>query len=319
MDLYGNLWAINNTPDRIRARQLKRARRKALVHDRIGDAIGDTRCMQAAVQWNMHSRDPGDAVGVPIGSQHPNQAAILAVRDALSEYRLPLSYETRPVGFVRESGHGAHAMTDGTIVVEVAFRSLSGIDHTVDVPVIVTASRVLEPVCLIDQGIVKAMAQETFDEILDERTFHAAVPDRRTMFSPPPEERRPPVQMPLVRPGMFGFGPTNRLMTAGFVQSAMRGQYVADMPSFSTARVAMEEDAPDHRQWAERPVPGIRAGDKVTLRQGIDVVGRDGQRWHLTAGTEGQVQRSMCGTDDCYYVFFPEMGWSAKINGEYLK
>jgi hypothetical protein len=315
MDLYGNLLAINNAPDRMRARQLRRARRRAEIYDRIGDAIGDTRVMEAAISWSIQQHDPERGAGSPIGSQHPGQAAIGAVHRALAEFNLPTTYDTRWVGTQRFAGSGPHRVDDGVIAVELTMHSLSGIDRTVDIPVIVKEGRLLEPVVLIDQGVTRAMTQQTFDDILRQATFTAEVPDRRTMFSPPPDERRPPNIVPLVRPGMFGFGPVNRQLTASYIRSAMSGQYETDLPSFN----AMRDDPPPHIQWAEQPPPAIAPGDSVSLREGVDIVGRDGQRWHIESGTQGQVQRDVCGNGDCYTVFFPDHGFTVKVRGDLLR
>jgi hypothetical protein len=402
-DVFGNILAINNAPDRIRARQENRMRRRQQLHSRIAGAIGDTRAVQSAVRWNLYSKNPSEDAGAPIGSQHPGQAAVLAVRAALSEYNLPTQYETRWVGTSREAGRGPHHIDEGVITIEVAMHSLSGVDRYVDIPVMVREGRVLEPVCIIDRGIIKAMTQQTFDQIMDDATFTAPIPDRRNMFSPPPGvERRPPARVPLLRPGMFGFSPINRQLSAAYVKSAMQGHYAAGMPSFQSAvqkhaggyqigedsaqtpsgepviievwvdtstemdmyyfvvkgrdgsvlydgreeeqffdsedeayaeggnfasmldpgRMAHRQalrDGPDHIDRAEQALPKHSAGDDVTLSAAIDIVGRDGQRWSLSAGTKGQVQRDMDGDGRRYYVYFPELGWSAPVGGGVLR
>jgi hypothetical protein len=314
MDLHGDILAINNAPDRIRARRLRRQRRKAEVYQHLGAAIGRTRAVEAAASWALQKHDPEVAAGRPIGSQHPGLAAVAAVRTALSEFSLPTTYETRYLGMNRLSGRGASHIDDGVLTVEVTLHSLSGIDRALDVPVIVKEGRVLEPVCIVDQNVIRAMTQQTFDDIMSQLTFTAKIPDRRTMFSPPPETRHPAREVPLVRPGMFGLAPVNRQLTAAYVQSAVRGHYVTELPSFS----AMRAEAPDHTDVGERPPPSIAPGDKVELSQAVDVVGRDGQRWHVDAGTSGQVQRDMCGDGKCYYVFFPDLGFSAVVRGDSL-
>ncbi len=315
MDLYAKLHAINNSPENVRARQERRARRREQVHARISDAIGQTRSIDAALQWALYSTDPSEDPGTPVGSQHPGQVAVIAVRQALAEFNLPTQFEARWVGTQRFAGRGPHHVTDGIITVEVGLHSMSGVDRYLDVPVIVREGRVLEPACVIDRGEIRAMTQSTFDDLFEQGTFLTQVPTRRTMYSPPPEDRRTPQEVPLVRPGMFGTSPINKQLTAAYVKSAMQGHYVDDMMSFE----AMRDAAPDHLDRAEQPPASLAGGDDVTLSRAVNVVGRDGQRWHLEKGTKGQVQRDMAGDDRYYYVFFPDLGFSAKIGADALR
>jgi len=317
-DMFGNILAINNAPARVRSRQANRQRRRELIHSRIAGAIGDTRCVRAAVQWSLDSRDASESTGMPIGSQHPGQAAIIAVQGALAEYDIPTEHKLRWIGSARTGGRGPHHMDAGVVTVELALRSLSGVDRTVDVPVMVQEGRVQAPVCLIDRGIIKTITQQTIDDIFDSGTFTASIPDRLTMFSPPSDiPRQAPVQVPLLRPGMFGFAPVNRQISAAYVRSAMRGQYVEALPDFQAMQHRAEEQ--DHLDIAERDQESLAAGDETSLKQALDVVARDGSRWSLSAGTKGQVQRDMDGHGQNFYVFFPELGWSAVIPRDALR
>lgn len=307
MDLFGQLQQINQAPERVRGRQLRRARRRAEIYDRVASAIGPTKAVDAAVRWSLHAHDPNEDLGVAIGHQHPAQVAITAVRQALSEFNMPTDYSVRWVGSTRTGGRGPHQMSDGVIKTEVALRSTSGVNRVIDVPIVVRQGRALAPVVFIDQGVVRAMTQSAFDDLFAQGTFLIEAPQRETMYSPPPQERRAPQQVPLVRPGMFGLSPINKQLTAAYVRSAMTGQYVADLPDLA--------DACDWNR-AEQPVPDVRGGDAVTLSQNLDVVSRDGQRWHLAAGTEGQVQRDVAGDGRQYVVFFPEVGFSVQLGAD---
>lgn len=182
-----------------------RERRAARTEDLRAqlDGIGHgTRAAQ--VLWSLEQRDP-DHVGLPIGQQHPGVAAIMAVRRALSELALPALVQCRWVGTHRAAGSGAHALTEGRVDVELSFRSLSDVLHTVQVPVMVHQGRVLIPSTFIDQGEYQLISQASFDELLDRTTMSREELDRRTMFSPPLDLRRPtPSRVPLIRPGIFG-------------------------------------------------------------------------------------------------------------------
>lgn len=311
MDFFGDVNARNFSRERVEARSLRRMQRSAIFRATLQDA--GTRNAQMA--WALQPRNPDEDPGFQIGSQHPGQAAIIAVRQTLSEFNLPTEMRARFIGMHRYSGRGAHAIDDGVVNIEVAFRSLSGVDHAIEVPVNVHNGRVLAPVMFLDRGEFRAMTQTAFDDILDRSTFLADAPNRVNMFSPPPEDRRPPIRTPIVRPGMFGFSPINKQLTAAYVRSAISGHYVTDLPAFN----AMREDPPDHIQPGERPPPSIGPGDKIRLKKGIDVVARDGQRYHLTSGTSGEVLRDIAGDGFEYYVRFPEIAYVARVRGELIE
>lgn len=113
----------------------------------------------------------------------------------------------------RYSGHGAAAMTDGVINVEVNFRSLSGVRKVLDVPVMVHEGHVLPPVMLYVEGRAQVFSQSTLDDVIEHATFTRAEDARRSMFHPPPEQYQRRV-VPVVHPGMFGGGQPASSMTA---------------------------------------------------------------------------------------------------------
>lgn len=308
MDFFGRLHAINHTPDRIQARQQNRAARRAQVFARIGEAIGETHVAQ--LSFALESQDPNQARGIPVGRGHPGQAAVLAVRNALSEYDLPTDLRVRCTGMQRYSGQGAYQMEAGIVNVEVGMRSLSGIDRTIDIPVMVRDGHILEPVCFFHQGEQHVIAQNALDNLIDRVTFSTTPPDRRNMYSPPPEDRHPMKKVPLIRPGLFGIGPTNRSLTAAYIQSAMRGSYVAPLPAYRAVR--------ELEQCDEAPPPKIAAGDSVTLKRGIDIVGRGGVRLHLGKGTRGDVKHDVAGDGCEYFVYFDDLGGCIRVRGDDL-
>ena len=215
MDLYGDLHAILNTPERLQAKAMRRQARQEAIYDHIGEAIGETRAFQAAVHWSLHSHDAANAAGMPMGHQHPGVAAHHAVAKALGEFDIPTTYHIRFAGMKRFKGRGAHRMDTGVVTMELALQSLSGHKDFLDIPVIVKEGRVFEPVCLIYNQNLRAMTQHTFDDIFKRGEFTAKVPDRKNMYSRPPGEAHGEShRVPLVRPGMFGFAPSNRQLRA---------------------------------------------------------------------------------------------------------
>ena len=113
------------------------------------------------------------------------------------------------------------------------------------------------------------------------------------------------------------------MMTRAYVKSAMDGHYGAELPGFEDAqRIAqtapLGDGAPSHLDRAEAPLHKIQAGDRVSLSRGVDIVGRDGFRIHLTKGTAGQVQRDMEGDGRFFAVFVPDAGHTVRVPGAYL-
>jgi hypothetical protein len=312
MDFMSWVNAINQSPARIAQRQAHRAQRLA-AFSRIGEALAGSRAAQ--LSWALEPHDPQEEGGFPVGLQHPGQAAILAVRNAIAEYSIPVEVRTRFIGMQRYSGRGPHQMDDGEVVVEMSFRTLSGVDRFLYVPVRVINGHVLEPAFLIDRGVQRVMCQSTFDDLIKMGTFNAEIPQRETMYSPPPDQRQAPKTVPIVRPGMFGLSPINKQIKGQLIRSAIQNNYVEPLRPLVQA---MRDEAPDHLDRAEMPPEKIQAGDNVKLKKGVDIPGRDGFRWHLTKGTKGQVQRDMEGDGRYYYVYFPEVSFTARVRGDLI-
>jgi len=214
MDLFGELIARGNSPDQIRARHARRAARKEVIYDNIGEAVGRTRVFEAAVQWAIERQNADGAAGRAIGSQHPGVAAHHAVLSAIGEYELPQRYNIRFAGMKRLGGSGQHRLETGIVTMELAFTGISGHKSSMDIPVIVKEGRMYEPVVLIHQGNIRAITQHTFDDILKRGELTVKVPDRAHMYAQPTAERRPQREVPLIRPGMFGYAPQNRSLHA---------------------------------------------------------------------------------------------------------
>lgn len=306
MDFVGQLWEMNHTPEQQAARDARRvARLQGFVN--LAQALPNR---AQHLLWSLQQRDP-EATGSPIGSQHPGQAAILAVRAALASYDLPVDMRFHYAGMRRYQGHGAHHVSEGIVTVQASFRTLSGVQRTVDIPVIVHAGQVLEPAVVIENGAMHVIAQSTFDDLIDRGTIYQPVQSRETMFSPPPDQRPPQKWVPVARPGLFGIGPNNRMHTQAYVRAAIQGHH-AGLPEFNAMRTAAQED---HMQPAERDLDqGVMLGDEVELKKDLHVAARDGQRWFIGRGTKGHVIRDVDGTGSYFHVHFPEISMTAKVS-----
>lgn len=252
MDLMADLHRINQSPEAIRARRIRREARETMVYDRIAAAMGkpsavrgmtrhaavvdeaarfDQLSKEAAGQWNMWGEEPHE--GALLGEQHPGAAALLIVREALGEYHLPTDVDLRYRGMKRLSGHGAYGMDDGFVFVQASFSSRSGPKHYVDIPVVVRAGRMLSPSIMIHQGVERVITQHTLDDIVGMGEFQQRVPDRLNMYAPPAPERQgaPSREVPIVRPKtMYSVLPRRTLTSRLEVQAALRGHRTAADP-----------------------------------------------------------------------------------------
>jgi hypothetical protein len=95
----------------------------------------------------------------------------------------------------------------------------------------------------------------------------------------------------------------------------MQGQFVTDLPEFE----AMRKRPHEHVDIGEQAPPTIARGDKVRLKKGVDVAARDGQRWHLGAGTSGEVVRDIAGDGREYFIHFDEIGCTLRLLGDLIE
>lgn len=134
---------------------------------------------------------------------HPGAAALMLVREALSQFDLPSQVDVEYKGMKRLSGHGQHNLRDGLIEVRVAFSSLSGAKHHIEVPVVVHAGYMVFPeVFTDDHGNVSVMAQSAFDDMLKQGDVHRRMQDRANMYSPH-ITHTVNIEEPVVGSGMF--------------------------------------------------------------------------------------------------------------------
>lgn len=289
MDLMAELHRINHTDEAIRARRARKAARTTMVYDRLAQAVGrpsaqrpsgaeplldEFRDREAASKWNMFPEDEG-YLGTSLGEQHPGAAALLVVRNALSEYDLPTKVDLRYHGMHRTSGHGAYAMDEGIVMVQADFASMAGAKHSVEIPVVVKSGRMLDPSVLIHNGVKRIITQHTFDDIIGMGEFKQRVPDRLTMFSPPPGKDAKPAQrqVPIVNPGMYSVLP--RRMTTGqkraAIQAAVSGQRTAadplhepELPQVPQLKMKLQKL---EQQLAQTRDPGIQAKIKQEIQR----------------------------------------------------
>lgn len=173
--------------------------------DKLKALIRKARSPRSAGFW-----DHSDLERRPLDQrEHPGAAAILIVREALSQFDIPSQVEVTYKGMNRLSGHGQHHLTDGLINVQASFKSLSGHKHQIDVPVIVHGGYMVFPEVFVHQGQTEVMAQSAFDDMLQRGNVYEKMQDRLNMYSPHGSDEGEYV--PAVGRGMFvaaqsGFG-----------------------------------------------------------------------------------------------------------------
>ena len=198
--VFDELDAINNQPDLVKARNQRKAARREMFGDRLKKALGVDK--RAADTWNIQDSDLDHS---PIGDAHPGIAAVMYVREALGEYDIPSQLHLVYTGMKRKSGSGAHHLRDGVVFVNASFRSLSGVQHNVDVPVMVHDGHMVHPELLMHNGRPRVLAQSTFDDIVGGGEIFRPQQDRKNMYSAPPAIKdRDRGAEPVVSTGLYG-------------------------------------------------------------------------------------------------------------------
>ena len=207
--------------------------------------------------------------------EHPGQAAVMLVREALGQFEIPSDVKLQYKGMRRLSGHGQHALRDGVIVVRAEFSSLSGHNHHIEVPVVVHGGYMVFPeVFMDDRGSAQVMAQSAFDAMLRQGNVYTKVQDRLNMYSPHSEPIKLDEQIPAIGKGMFG-------VTADHVPHGLD---------------------PAERDLSDRLMPG----EEASLTDDVEVRIRGGSHLVYDAGTKVKIIRDMAGDGYLYYCEFPD-------------
>lgn len=228
---------------------------------------------KASPKWSIE--DSSELEARPLSpNQHPGQAALMIVREALSQFEIPSRVAVSYKGMNRTSGYGQHGMQDGVISVAAEFSSLSGNKHYIEVPVVVHNSHMVFPEVFKDQtGRMQVMAQSAFDEILKRGNTYTKMQDRLNMFSPNIQPVDPKYT-PAIGTGMFS------------VQA---------------------DHSPHGLDPAERDLSDrYRPGETCVLADDIAVIFRGGTRMVYDAGTEVKIIRDMMGDGYQYYCELPD-------------
>lgn len=315
------------------AKKARKEVRREMFGDRLRNALAPK---EAATQWDLNDLNLDHE---PIGVMHPGAAAVQYAREALTEFQVPSQINLKYAGMKRKSGSGAHRMSEGVVWVDGSFRSMSGVQHHFDVPIIVRQGHMVYPEVIVHNGRPRIMAQSTFDDIAGTGEIYRDDPDRKHMYAPPPnahdeERRKQQPSHPTQSTGLFGLTATLR----GYRKDAQ----IEEIPGAeggSTMQQQLEEverllDRGSDRKtmWeleqiqhglkeqlgkqskaashdgldeAERDRDEmLQPGQEVSLNTDVQFRNRGGTIHTLSAGTKGTIIRDMLGQGDVFYVQF---------------
>lgn len=153
------------------------------VPERAGRMLRREALVRALAAPGMLSWHTPGAPAVVRAPLHPGVAAVMLVQQTLAGCSIP-GVQIRYAGMHRTSGAGGHGITNGVIDVHVAFRTARGVDHVVQVPIYVREGNLHRPTVMLDQGVVRLLAQPSFDEAVGRFEYPQDKP-ARAMFSPP--------------------------------------------------------------------------------------------------------------------------------------
>jgi len=249
------------------AQKKRRDHRRLKTYSKIGQAL----------KWNIGQGDV-DTGGMLVGDGHPGIAGIMAVRDALGGFDLGGELEARYAGMTRTSEHGAHGFGDegegdGIVRITASIRTPSGVKVHFDVPLVITAGRILPPSVLVHEGTPHILAQSTFDALVMPGTFHQPIPRRSTMYSPDEAEG---AQESVVRP-----------KTHLYTVARLGGK---------TA------DAEEYIDPAERECESFCVGSEKKLIEDCRVSDRGGRTYDLSKGFKVKILKDMSGDGSQYEV-----------------
>ncbi len=122
--------------------------------------------------------------GRDLTTQNAGLQAVALVRETLNNYRLP---GMPRLGFsgIRQARLSDGSFVDsGVITIHAEFKTFSGVNVGLDIPVQAVDGKLLDPSVLIHDGQIRVMAQSTFDEIVQRNTAHDEI-EVRGIYSPP--------------------------------------------------------------------------------------------------------------------------------------
>lgn len=260
----------------------------------------------------------GHEAKMRLTSQNVGQAAISMVREILDQYSLP----NRPnLGYsgIRAARLASNNKIDGGVItVHAEFRTRTGVNVGIDVPVEVREGQLIEPSVVVVNGSPRIIAQSTFDDIVSHNTFKEQARIRPIYSAPLTSEQNAAElehrrEQTRVNKGLFSAS-KNREVLRNIV-AGKAAQYVEhDYESFDPAR---NVDPEDFLQPAEQE-DGLQPGDTTSLSEAVEVRNRGGGVEEYSSGSKVTIVRDMAGDGTVYVVEFDD-GLQAIVESGLLK
>jgi hypothetical protein len=251
-------------------------------------------------------------------SQNVGKAAIDLVRDMLGSYILPnrpdLGYSgLRSVRLIQNN-----KIAEGVITIHAEFRTRTGINVGIDIPVEVREGQLMEPSVVVVDGSPRIVAQSTFDAIVANNTFKEDA-RIRSIYSAPHTSAQNKLELEnrrvqtRVNNGLFSI-PANRTALRNIL-AGKSAQYVEhDYKTFDPAR---NVDPENFLNPAERE-QGLMSGDTTSLSEEVEVKNRGGGVDSYPSGSKVTIVRDRAGDGTSYVVEFDD-GYQAIIESGLLK
>jgi len=142
-------------------------------------------------------------VAAKLTTQNVGVHALSMVRDVLSAYAIPNQPKLGYSGMrnIRKAS-ASNTIDNGVISIHAEFRTNSGVNVGIDVPVEIREGALIEPSVIVYNGSPRVIAQSTFDTLVSNNTFYHNL-NTRDMYSPPSSFDAAVIKVQRVNRGMF--------------------------------------------------------------------------------------------------------------------
>ena len=291
-------------------------------------------------------------------SQNVGPAAISMVREILDSYSLPNRPQLGYSGIRAARLASNNKIDGGVITVHAEFRTRTGVNVGIDVPVEVRGGNLIEPSVVVFGGSPRIIAQSTFDDIVAHNTFteQARI---RPMYSAPLDKNQHELEnkyrreQTRINKGLYSAairdalaGKTAQLDLSAksppgkekMVEKLKEEGYDADS-AFAIAWAQHNKEHGKSAQYVEHDYksfdparnvdpedflqpaeqePGLAAGDTTSLSEEVEVRNRGGGVDVYSSGSKVTVVRDLAGDGTAYVVEFDD-GLQAVIDSGLLK
>lgn len=245
-------------------------------------------------------------------TQNAGPEAVELVRDILGNYTLP-SKPNLGASSVRNIKTASNNKLDsGVITVHAEFRTKTGVNVGIDIPVEIRDGEFIEPSVIVVAGSPRIIAQSTFSAITESNTLYEDEPVR-DMYAAPMDTRENKHSLEnrgkreRSNKGMFSASATGnrealRAVVAG---KATTAQYVEF--DYEDAEPGRNADQDSWLDPAERKEEfDVHAGDELSLTETVEVRNRGGGVVEYTKGTKCLILRDVAGDNTSFAVQFDD-------------